>query len=66
LEWSLSLLITKKAGYNKQSAKTGAVTLIQRFGSALNLNTRFSIPQGYKRGVNTANMRHHVSLFYEK
>ena len=33
--------ITKKAGYNKQTAQTGAVTLIQRFGSALNLNTHF-------------------------
>jgi len=30
--------ITKKAGYSKTTAHTGAVTLIQRFGSALNLN----------------------------
>lgn len=27
-----------KAGYTKTTAQTGAVTLIQRFGSALNLN----------------------------
>ncbi len=27
-----------KAGYTQKSAHTGAVTLIQRFGSALNLN----------------------------
>jgi len=28
--------LTKKAGYTKTRAQTGAVTLIQRFGSALN------------------------------
>jgi hypothetical protein len=33
--------ITKKAGYCKKEAQTGAVTLIQRFGSALNLNIHF-------------------------
>lgn len=38
---TLATHITKKAGYNKQTAKTGAVTLIQRFGSALNLNIHF-------------------------
>jgi hypothetical protein len=32
----------RKAGYTQRSARTGAVTLIQRFGSALNLN----MPQG--------------------
>ncbi len=31
----------KKAGYSKTTARTGAVTLIQRFGSALNLNIHF-------------------------
>ncbi len=30
-----------KAGFTKKQAKTGAVTLIQRFGSALNLNIHF-------------------------
>ncbi len=30
--------LVKKAGYSKKTARTGAVTLIQRFGSALNLN----------------------------
>jgi hypothetical protein len=34
--------LVKKAGYSKKTARTGAVTLIQRFGSALNLN----MPQG--------------------
>ena len=38
---TLATHITKKAGYNKQTAQTGAVTLIQRFGSALNLNIHF-------------------------
>jgi len=33
--------LTHKAGFTKPSAKTGAVTLIQRFGSALNLNIHF-------------------------
>lgn len=33
--------LVKKAGYTHQAAKTGAVTLIQRFGSALNLNIHF-------------------------
>jgi len=30
--------LIRKAGYTKASAQAGAVTLIQRFGSALNLN----------------------------
>ena len=30
-----------KAGYTKTTAQTGAVTLIQRFGGALNLNIHF-------------------------
>jgi hypothetical protein len=33
--------ITNKAGYTKKAAQTGAVTLIPRFGSALNLNIHF-------------------------
>jgi ribosomal protein S27E len=33
--------LVKKAGHTHQAAKTGAVTLIQRFGSALNLNIHF-------------------------
>ena len=31
----------RKAGYTHRSASTGAVTLVQRFGSALNLNIHF-------------------------
>jgi hypothetical protein len=33
--------LTHKADYKKSTAHTGAVTLIQRFGSALNLNIHF-------------------------
>jgi len=29
--------LIKKAGFSRKRAQTGAVTLIQRFGSALNL-----------------------------
>ncbi len=29
--------LTRKAGFSRKTADTGAVTLIQRFGSALNL-----------------------------
>jgi hypothetical protein len=49
---TLATHITKKAGYNKQTAQTGAVTLIQRFGSALTkspgaiLNSRRLAPNG--------------------
>jgi hypothetical protein len=30
--------LVNKAGFTRKTARTGAVTLIQRFGSALNLN----------------------------
>jgi hypothetical protein len=33
--------LIKKAGFTRKTAQTGAVTLIQRFGSALNLNVHF-------------------------
>jgi hypothetical protein len=33
--------LTKKAGFSRKTAQTGAVTLVQRFGSALNLNVHF-------------------------
>lgn len=33
--------LVKKAGHSHKTARTGAVTLIQRFGSALNLNIHF-------------------------
>ena len=36
--------LTRKAGYTKTTAHTGAVTLIQRFGGALNLNVLCGAP----------------------
>jgi hypothetical protein len=38
---AISTHLINRAGYSKQTARTGAVTLIQRFGSALNLNIHF-------------------------
>ena len=38
---AISSYLIKKAGFSHKRAKTGAVTLIQRFGSALNLNVHF-------------------------
>lgn len=38
---TIATYLIKKAGYRKNAARTGAVTLIQRFGSALNLNIHF-------------------------
>lgn len=38
---AISTHLIKQAGFNKATARTGAVTLIQRFGSALNLNVHF-------------------------
>jgi hypothetical protein len=35
--------IVSRAGFSNKQAKTDAVTLIQRFGSALNLNTYLHI-----------------------
>ena len=38
---AISTYIVNRAGFSNKQAKTGAVTLIQRFGSALNLNIHF-------------------------
>jgi len=38
---AISTHLVNKAGFTNKQAKTGAVTLIQRFGSALNLNIHF-------------------------
>ena len=35
---TIAMQLTRKAGYTKMTAHTGAVTLIQRFGGALNLD----------------------------
>lgn len=38
---AISSFLCKKAGFKKNQAKTGAVTLIQRFGGSINLNVHF-------------------------
>jgi len=38
---AISSHLIKKSGFTRKTAQTGAVTLIQRFGSALNLNVHF-------------------------
>ncbi len=38
---AIATYLCHKAGFNRLEARTGAVTLIQRFGSALNLNIHF-------------------------
>ena len=35
--------LVKKAGFTRKTAQTGAVTLTQRVGSALNLNVHFAV-----------------------
>ena len=40
---AISTHLTHKAGLNRKEGATGAVTLIQRFGSALNLNIHFHV-----------------------
>jgi hypothetical protein len=45
---AISGFMIRKAGLTRGQAQCGAVTLIQRFGSALNLNVHFHmlIPDG--------------------
>jgi hypothetical protein len=38
---AISAHLIRKAEFTRKSAQTGAVTLIQRFGGALNLNVHF-------------------------
>jgi hypothetical protein len=40
---AISTYLINKAGFKVPQAQTGAVTLIQRFGSALNLNLHFHV-----------------------
>jgi hypothetical protein len=35
--WAISIQLFQKAGFTRKRAQTGAVTLVQRYGSALNL-----------------------------
>jgi hypothetical protein len=52
--------LTRKAGFSRRTAQTGAVTLVQRFGSALNLNVHFHML--YLDGVYVE--RHDGSLWF--
>ena len=38
---SIATHLIKKTGFSRKTAQAGAFTLIQRFGSALNLNVHF-------------------------
>ena len=51
--------LIRKAGYTKTTAQTGAVTLIQRFGGALNLNIHFHMIflDGIYGGINRSPVR---------
>jgi len=57
---TLATHLIKKSGYTHQTARTGAVTLIQRFGSALNLNIH--IHMLFLDGVFTT-IKHNQSCF---
>jgi len=53
--------LTRKAGFTKPMAQTGAVTLVQRFGSALNLNLHFHML--FLDGVYTGGTNSHPLRF---
>ncbi len=57
---TIATYLIKKAGQTHKSARTGAVTLIQRFGSALNLNIHYHmlfLDGVYVDGVNGTRFR---------
>ena len=57
---AISTYLTHKADLTKPEAQTGAVTLIQHFGSALNLNIHFHmlfLDGVYTRGAKRCPMR---------
>ena len=52
----IAMHLIKKAGFSCETAQTGAVTLIQRLGSALTINIHFHVlllvmTQGLRRGA---------------
>jgi hypothetical protein len=59
---SISSFLCKKAGFKKSQAKTGAVTLIQRFGGSVNLNIHFH--QIYIDGVYELDANQQPSTFH--
>lgn len=44
----------KRRGFSRTTAQAGAVTLIQRFGGALNLNVRYELKTPYRDGTTHA------------
>ena len=58
---AISTHLIKKAGFKAIQAQTGAVTLIQRFGSALNLNVHFHMLfiDGVYKEKNNGQLRFH-------
>jgi hypothetical protein len=59
---AISTFLCKKAGFKKSQAKTGAVTLIQRFGGSVNLNIHFH--QLYIDGVYELDANQQPSTFH--
>ena len=59
---SISAFLCKKACFKKSQAKTGAVTLIQRFGGSINLNIHFH--QLYIDGVYELDATQQPSTFH--
>jgi hypothetical protein len=51
---AISVHLIRKAGFTRKAAQTGAVTLIQRFGGALNLNVHFHML--FLKGVYTTTL----------
>ena len=58
---AISTHITKKSGHTKTTAHTGAVTLIQRFGSALNLNVHLHTGTGCRAIATSMQMQSKTS-----
>ncbi len=58
---AISTYLAHKAGFAKPMTQTGAVTLIQRFGGALNLNIHFHML--FLDGVYTGDSNGHLMLF---
>ena len=59
---TLATHLIHKAGYKKSEAHTGAVTLIQRFGGALNLNIHFH--RIFLDGIYVGKVRHQLKTPY--
>jgi len=60
---AISTHLIRKAGLKQSAAQNGAVTLIQRFGSALNLNMHLHRPRspGGSEGLHAAEPARHLT-----